>query len=105
MFGTGQSSCSYPGISDLHRPGLCVVHLGSLHGFCPQLNNFNGLHIGNMSDSFTKWNSKIKRIFYDDYILSGGEMEMDAWAEARWFQEKPSAPVLFGKGRLPPWLP
>lgn len=104
MLGTGQSCCSYPRsrISDrqLHRLGLCVVHLGSLHGSCPLLNTFNGLYLGDMSGSFVKWNSQIKKIFHDDYILQGGEMELKTWAKKRWFQKKPIAPVVFGKNRL-----
>ena len=87
--------CSYPRsrISDrqLHRNGLCVVHLGALHGSCPQLTVFNGLQLGSMATSFSQWNSKISKIFYDQYILLGGEMEFKTWAKRRWFKKKPAA--------------
>ena len=92
MSGSGQFPCSYPRsrTSDraLHRNGLCIINLGTLHGACPQLTTFNGIHIGSMAQAFPQWNSSIKKIFYDNYLLEGGDMEFKAWDKARWFKKK-----------------
>ena len=46
----------------LHRAGTCIVHLGSLHGHCPNLVRFAGVELGGMAKSFSQWNNKMKRI-------------------------------------------
>ena len=93
MSRSGQFPCSYPWsrTSDrgFHRNGLCIVNIGTLHGACPQLTTFNGIHIGSMAEAFPQWSSRVKKIFYDNYLLEGGDMEFKAWGKARWFKKKP----------------
>ena len=109
---TGDSGdcCSYQGsrLDDrsLHRTGLCILHLGALHGHCPSLNIFNGIQIGQISQSlkFSKWNAAVKKLFYEDYVSSGGEKELKEWSSKRWFSRQPPVPLRFGKTRLPQFL-
>jgi len=101
----GQPSCSFPrsrkNDRDLHRAGKCIIHLGALHGHCPSLVKFNGIQLGGMSKSFSDWNTKVRRLFYDDYISEGGELQFKAWAGSRWFKEPAVIPTVYGINRLP----
>jgi len=106
---TGDSGdcCSYQGsrLDDrrLHRTGLCILHLGALHGHCPRLEKFNGIHIGQFSklQRFPKWNAAVKKLFYNDYVNSGGTKELKDWSRKRWFCRQPPVPRIFGEERLP----
>ena len=99
--------CSYQGsrLDDrrLHRTGLCILHLGALHGHCPRLEKFNGIHIGQFSklQRFPKWNAAVKKLFYKDYVNSGGTKELKDWSRKRWFCRQPPVPRIFGEERLP----
>lgn len=78
-----------------YRAGLCIVNIGALHGNCPDLTNYNGLQLGKMSPDFATWNSKIKSIFYDFYVISGGQMEFKEWAKKN--PTVPSSPPVKSK--------
>ena len=101
----GQVRCHHsknkPEDRKLHRDGMCIVHLGTLHGHCPNLARFNGVELGGMSKSFSQWNNKMKELFYEDYINQGGEMDFKAWSVARWFKKPCKVPSVYGRNRLP----
>ena len=101
----GESCCSFPKSRktdrDLHRLGLCIIHLGALHGHCPNLVKFNGIKLEGMNKTFTQWNTKVKKLFFEDYIRRGGQLEFKAWAGTRWFKKQPQVPTVSGKNRLP----
>ena len=61
--------CSLPDAT--HRAGLCIVDIGVLHGNCPNIPNYNGEQLGKMSPGFATWDSRIKSIFYDSYVIHG----------------------------------
>ena len=73
----------------LHRPGLCAVNLSSVHQRCPNILTFAGLEIGLVSQqqSFGRWSSKLKKIFYGDYLARGGQLQLKAWGGRRWFRQ------------------
>jgi len=75
----------------LHRAGLCCVNIGNLYKNCPKLEKFSGVDVGSIPQqpSFTKWNLRIKKKFYQLYLSQGGSMEFKPWAKARWFARKP----------------
>ena len=76
----------------LHRSGLCIIHLGSLYRNCPNLQTFDGIEIGKFSQerlSFPKWNAKVKKLFYEEYLKAGGNKELKSWSSSRWFSKKP----------------
>ena len=120
--GSGKDCCTYQGspMSDrkIHRVGLCIIHLGTLYGRCPRLENFNGINIGGFplippapsstkGNHFSKWNKKMKHLFHEDYLWHGGRLEeTKAWASKRWFVKQPTIPslALIGRARLPPYL-
>ena len=101
----GQPSCSFPrsrkNDRDLHRAGKCIIHLGALHGHCPSLVKFNGIQLGEMSKSFFDWNDRVRRLFYDDYISEGGELQFKDWAGSRGFKKPPVIPTVYGINRIP----
>ena len=96
----GEMCCSYPRsrMDDrkIHRAGRCIVDIASVHGNCPNLVSFNGISIGHISQAseFGKWSSRVKAIFYKDYLKSGGKKEMKKWAGTRWFKKKRVFPRL-----------
>ena len=55
--GVSKDCCSYQGsrMDDrrIHRAGLCIIHLATLFGRCPRLENFNGINIGSVPMSPT----------------------------------------------------
>lgn len=75
----------------LHRSGVCTVSLASCHKRCPNLLTFAGLYVGHISQdqTFTKWNNRLKKIFHEDYLASGGLKDLKAWSRkgrgGRWF--------------------
>lgn len=75
----------------LHRAGLCCVNIGTLYQNCPKLERFMGVEVGSIPQTlaFSKWNSKVKRTFHQDYLNQGGTKEFKAWAKARWYSKKP----------------
>jgi len=110
MTGPGDSGncCTYQKSKaddrNLHRSGLCIVHLGSLYRNCPDLQTFDGVEIGKISQerlSFPKWNAKVKKLFYEEYVKAGGDKELKSWSSSRWFSKKPVVPTVFGKYRYP----
>ena len=98
-------SCCYPQsrTSDrrLHRKGMGIIHVGSLHRLCPNLEYFDGIKIGQISHSleFKVWEKKLKKLFYDEYVRQGGEREFRAF-RSRWITGQPSVPNTFGKKRF-----
>ena len=79
--GSSKDCCSYlkSRLDDreLHRSGLCIIHLGALYGNCQNLQKFNGVGLGQVDQEleFPKWNAKMKKLFYKDYVNKGGMME------------------------------
>ena len=104
--------CTYQGsrMDDrkIHRDGMCIIHLGTLFARCPRLQNFNGVNIGEFpmfptskrakktkektkeNNPFSKWNAKMKPLFYEEYQRSGGQMDWKSWCSKRWFCKQPS---------------
>ena len=76
---------------DLHRAGLCCVNIGSVYENCPNLERFMGVEVGMVSQKqpFDKWNTKIKKKFYKDYLNQGGSKNMKAWEKTRWSSRRP----------------
>jgi len=76
---------------DLHRAGLCCVKIGAVYQHCPNVVRFMGVEVGivNQKLSFDKWNSRIKKIFYKDYLNQGGSKDLKAWEKTRWLSSKP----------------
>eukprot|EP00092_Neocalanus_flemingeri_P007518 GFUD01008115.1.p1 GENE.GFUD01008115.1~~GFUD01008115.1.p1 ORF type:complete len:290 (+),score=67.94 GFUD01008115.1:3-872(+) len=89
----------------LHRAGLCCVNIGSVYENCPNLERFMGVEIGSVShkQSFNKWNTRVKKRFYDHYLQQGGYKEMKAWAKTRWFPRRPVLPKEIGYDRVINW--
>jgi len=86
-------SCTYwkskQGDRNLHRNGLCCVNFGNMFGDCPNLEEFMGLEVGSIPiDTFNKWNSAIKKKFYQNYLHQGGTMEFKVWTKTRWFNKR-----------------
>ena len=83
---------SKQGDRDQHRVGLCCVNIGKLYETCPNLEKFMGVEVGSVTkESFGKWNSKIKKKFYQEYLGQGGTLEFKRWAKSRWFSKMPDS--------------
>jgi len=83
---------SKQGDRDQHRVGLCCVNIGKLYETCPKLEKFMGVEVGSVTkESFGKWNSKIKKKFYQQYLGQGGTLEFKRWAKSRWFSKMPDS--------------
>ena len=128
--GSKKDCCTYQGsrLDDrrIHRAGLCIINLGTLFARCPRLQNFNGVDIGQFPmfptplrkrktaaastsatkeiNHFSKWNGKMKPLFYKEYLSSGGRLDLKTWCSKRWFSKKPSVPEHYGKDRLPAYM-
>jgi len=122
--GSKKDCCSYQGskMDDrrIHRAGLCIINLGTLFARCPRLQNFNGVYIGDFPmfptprrkktkeakeiNHFSNWNAKMKPLFYEEYLCSGGWLDKKTWCSKRWFCRQPSIPGQYGRDRLPPYL-
>jgi len=88
----------------MHRTGLCIIHVGSLYKNCPKIQTFDGVEIGQISQrklTFPKWNSKLRKIFYEDYTKKGGGKDFPSWSKSRWFSRMPSVSGVFGSYRYP----
>ena len=77
----------------LHRAGLCAVNIGALYENCPKMVKFMGLEVGSISQDmiFSKWNSRIKKKFYQHYLNQGGSKEFKAWSKTRWYARRPAS--------------
>ena len=91
----------------LHRAGLCVVNIGSVFENCPKLQKFMGIDLTSIKDkrskdelTFSKWNFRMKRLFYDHYTQQGGTKEFKQWSKSRWFNKKPIIPEKTGRARI-----
>lgn len=91
----------------LHRAGLCVVNIGSVFENCPKLQNFMGIDLTSIKEkrskdelTFSKWNFRMKRLFYDHYTKQGGTKEFKQWSKSRWFNKKPIIPEKTGRARI-----
>jgi len=74
---------------NLHRHGLCCVNFGTMFEKCPNLEEFMGLEVGSITkDTFNKWNSAVKKKFYQNYLHLGGTMEFKVWTKTRWFTKR-----------------
>jgi len=75
----------------LHRAGLCCVNIGTAYQNCPKLERFMGVELVSIPQTlaFRKWNSRVKKRFYEDYLSQGGTKEFKAWAKARWYNKQP----------------
>eukprot|EP00092_Neocalanus_flemingeri_P044018 GFUD01048671.1.p1 GENE.GFUD01048671.1~~GFUD01048671.1.p1 ORF type:complete len:348 (-),score=80.29 GFUD01048671.1:135-1178(-) len=81
----------------LHRAGLCCVNIGAVYENCPNLERFMGVEVGTVRRwTFNKWNIRMKKKFYDDYLQQGGAKEMKAWAKTRWVSRRPVLPENIG---------
>ena len=104
-----ESTCTYyksPAMDrQLHRSGLCGVHISSVYHRCPNIISFAGVIIGHVSmkQTFTRWNNKVKKIFYQDYVTKGGTQEFKSWCKARgagrWFIKQEVIPDKIGLER------
>jgi len=91
------SNCTYwrSKVDDrqLHRNGVCCVNIGTLFENCPKLEKFMGVDVGLITkDSFKKWNSGLKKKFYQNYLNQGGNKEFKLWAKSRWFSRPVTIP-------------
>ena len=77
----------------LHRAGLCAVNIGTLYENCPKIVKFMGVEVGSISQDiiFSKWNSRIKKKFYQHYLNEGGFKEFEAWSKTRWYARRPAS--------------
>ena len=75
----------------MHRAGLCCVNVGVVYENCPSVETFMGVEIGcvTQDQSFLKWNSRVKKRFYQNYVSQGGSKEYKPWAKSRWFSRRP----------------
>ena len=105
-----ENCCSYFRIKEddrkIHRPGLCIVNIGSVFENCPKLMKFMGFDLTSVRGrklneelTFLKWNRRVKRMFFDDYIKQGGTKEYKVWGESRWFRKRPFIPSRIGNSR------
>jgi len=86
-----------------HRPGLCVVSVASVYQNCPNLERFAGVDIGSVDHglTFKKWNSQVKRLFFSQYRMEGGDQNFRVWSASRWGDSKqPALPSLIGMDRV-----
>ena len=89
----------------LHRSGLCGVRLASLFQRCPSVRTFAGVSLGHvtMEQTFTKWNNRVRKLFYQDYVAKGGVMEFKPWCKTRgggrWFVRQEEIPEYTGHER------
>ena len=86
-----------------HRPGLCVVSVASVYQNCPNLKRFAGVDIGSVDHglTFKKWNSQVKRLFFSQYRMEGGDQNFRVWSASRWGDSKqPALPSLIGMDRV-----
>ena len=104
-----ESTCTYyrsPAADRLlHRKGLCGVRLASVFQRCPNIQTFAGVNIGHitMEQSFTKWNNRVRKQFYDDYVTKGGVKDFKSWCKTkgggRWFAKQEEIPIKIGHER------
>jgi len=76
---------------ELHRAGLCCVYFGAVYKHCPNVERFMGVEVGivTQKQSYAKWNTKIKKIFYKDYLNQGGSKIKKDWEKTRWLSRQP----------------
>merc|ERR1712240_592416 len=77
---------------NMHRAGLCFLNIGTLYQNCPKVEKYMGVDVGSVSQDllFNKWNSKIKKKFYQLYIDEGGDKEFKVWSKTRWYSRRPA---------------
>jgi len=92
-----------------HRPGLCVVNVGAIFENCPNLEKFMGIDLKGVVDkkskkdkdiTFSKWNMRVKKLFYEDYMKQGGKLEIKKWSKVRWLTKRPIVPAEIGRERV-----
>ena len=70
---------------NLHRNGLCCVNFGTMLEKYPNLEKFMGLEVGSIPKAnFNKWNSAVKKKFYQNYLHQGRTREFKVWTRTRW---------------------
>jgi len=92
-------ACPVPGASlfDLdsgstHMPGMCGLLASSLYENCPKIEEFSDVSLRDIdpNQSFSKWNMKVKKRFYKEYLkeVKDGEETKDfkVWVKERWFR-------------------
>jgi len=86
----------------LHRAGLCCVNFGAVYENCPNLEKFMGVEVGSVDQkmTFKKWNTRVKKKFYEYYQNQGGSKELKPWAKTRWFSRRPVVSRDMGPPRL-----
>ena len=94
--------CSYfkckPDDMKLHRAGLCIVNIGSVFENCPKLEKFMGIDLTGIIKSkkekeeltFSRWNHRVKKMFFEDYMRQGGTKEFKDWSRHRWLTQRPA---------------
>ena len=111
--GASGDCCSYfkskPDDRKSHRPGLCGVNVGTIFENCPKLEKFMGIDLTGVIDkkskkdkeiTFSKWNMRVKKLFYEEYLKQGGSLDMKKWSKARWLSKRPTIPAEFGRERV-----
>lgn len=85
----------------IHRAGLCCVNIGSVYKKCPNVKVFMGVEVGAVShdQSFTKWNTRMKKKFYEHYHNQGGCLDYRTWSKTRWFKKEVVLPQEIGHNR------
>jgi len=104
-----ESTCTYyrsPATDrHLHREGLCGVRLASVFQRCPNIQTFAGINIGHvtMEQTFTKWNNRVRKLFYEAYVTKGGMKDFKSWCKTkgggRWFAKQEEIPKKIGHER------
>jgi len=89
------------GDRDVHRAGLCCVNVGAVYENCPRIEKFMGVEIGSVgqNQTFNQWNNRVKKLFYNDYICKGGDLDQKTWAQSRWFSKRKELPTGIGRDR------
>ena len=54
----------------------------------------------NKEVTFSTWNTRVKKLFYEEYTKQGGEMEMKKWSKTSWLNKKPVLPNEIGRVRV-----
>jgi len=111
--GASGDCCSYfkskPDDRKSHRPGLCGVNVGTIFENCPKLEKFMGIDLTGVIDkkskkdkeiTFSKWNMRVKKLFYEEYLKQGGSLDMKKWSKARWLSKRPTIPAEIGRERV-----
>ena len=85
-----------------------MVNIGTIFENCPKLEKFMGVDLKGVDKkskkdqdmTFSKWNMRVKKLFYEDYVKQGGKLELKKWSKARWLTKRPMKPAEIGRERV-----